>query len=160
MKYSRKGQICNQLQCQVPLASQGWQQSTWIHSHRHCGWHGTRCTLQTSSPPHCKLSFGEHVCKGHLVQFQLKYTRVHVWVHVLASLDWCIRTWAEVYLNWVCEVLPYVSSRGIYKLNLRMITTTPGHVHIISIHFYTAHWTQRNTAPHCFVKCSVVFRVV
>ena len=55
---------------QVPLASQGRHQGTWLHPHRHWGWNCTRCNLQTSSPPPRKLCSGEHVCKVHRVQFQ------------------------------------------------------------------------------------------
>ena len=88
MKYSRKGgelqpthPNVNSEISQVPLASQA-QQGTWLPHCWHWGWDCTWCTLQTSSPPPCRLRSGELVCKVHLVQFQLKYTRGHAWVHL------------------------------------------------------------------------------
>ena len=71
------------------------------------GWNYTRCTFQTSFPPQCTLGSGELVCKVHLVQFQLKYTQVHVWVHL------SLQAWIDVLKHelgytwsWVGEVLP------------------------------------------------------
>ena len=114
MKYSRKGgelqpthPNVNSEVSQVPLASQARHRGTWLPPRWHWGWNCTRCTLQTSSPPPRKLGSGELVCKVHLVQFQLKYTRVHVWVHLssqarIGVLKHELRcTW-----SWVGEVLP------------------------------------------------------
>ena len=114
MKYSRKGgelqptyPNVNSEVSQVPLASQARHRGTWLPPHWHWGWNCTQCTLQTSSPPPRKLGSRELVCKVHLVQFQLKYTRVHVWVHLssqdrIGELEHELRcTW-----SWVGEVLP------------------------------------------------------
>ena len=114
MKYSRKGgelqpthPNVNSEVSQVPLASQARHRCTWLPPRWHWGWNCTRCTLQTSSPPPRKLGSGELVCKVHLVQFQLKYTRVHVRVHLssqarIGELEHELRcTW-----SWVGEVLP------------------------------------------------------
>ena len=114
MKYSRKGgelrpthPNVNSEVSQVPLASQAWHQATWLPPRWHWGWNCTWCTLQTSSPPPCKIGSGELVCKVHLVQIQLKYTQVHVRVHLssqaqIGELKHELRcTW-----SWFGEVLP------------------------------------------------------
>ena len=89
IKYSRKGAELqethpnvNSEACRVHLASQARHQGTLLPPCWHWGWNCTWCTLQTSSPLPRKLGSRELVCKVHLVQFQLKYTRVHGWVHL------------------------------------------------------------------------------
>ena len=111
MKYSRKGgelqpthPNVNSEVSQVPLASQARHRGTWLPPRWHWGWNCTRCTLQTSSPPPRKLGSGELVCKVHLVQFQLKYTRVHVRVH-LSSQARISELEHELRCTWVGEVL-------------------------------------------------------
>ena len=113
MKYSRiRGELqpthtnVNSEVSPVPLTSQAQHRGTWLPPCWHWGWNCTWWTLQTSSPPSRKLVSGELVCKVHLVQFHLKYTRVHVRVHLssqagIGELEHELRcTW-----SWVGEVL-------------------------------------------------------
>ena len=100
MKYSRKG---GELQLTHPnVNSEVRLPPRW-----YWGWNCIQCTLQTSSPPPHKLGSRELVCKVHLVQFKLKYTQVHVRVHLslqagIGELEHELRcTWSQV-----CEVLP------------------------------------------------------
>ena len=76
---------------QVPIASKAWMRGTWVPPCWHWGWNCTWCTLQT-------------IC-------QLKYTRVHVQVHLSLQAQIGVLehelgcTW-----TWVSEVLPLFMS--------------------------------------------------
>ena len=98
MKYSRKEADfwlthtnVNSEERKVPLVSQDRHWGTWLPPRWHWGWNCTQCTLHTSSPPHRKLGSREVFYKVHLVQFQLNFTWVHVWVDIYIPCDFLLR---------------------------------------------------------------------